>query len=1485
MMLNMAVFSNGKAVKAEYPPYGMNQREILERAREKKKQKSWTKSIFSITTRLLAWYSIFAIAFWCPSNFNLLTDESPKICKPYLHGRDAILPHLEPYYEAYAAPYVETVRPYYNSIDQHVFTPAVNLGKKYGGPRIAQAQEIAYTQWTKTVQPHLLKYKSQAEQQYMKTLAPHVKKAAEAVGPYYAVAKDGTLRTYEDNVLPAYNTVKPHALSAYGHGSKFLVDTGIPYTKWAWASGSVFLERKVWPRVRILYGENVEPQLIRIGERLGRYRDGKKLKAAIEDLDVSSSESLTIQTIIPTSSTSAYSTVPPSSSSSPSSAMEAPGETELNRADMMANARAVVSEDLKNWQERFAKAADEGSDELEERVNEITDTFIKSQARGVGEALIIELEETVKSQIKGLQKTINSIVKRAPEDAEEELASAIRKAGVALKDKAQAARTWRTNYDLEINDLISLSSRETFEIIDHIRELGLSEIGRRWAWTDGITHKDWKKYHALQGKFDEWRHDVEEVVTKHPGLVKARAAGEDIENRAMAIGAEASQELVRLKDVGKWKLATGDSSDDFSTKIMPAVVENAAQKVLKKIGDISEAISGTSTGTVESFSSLASESASSVAGDVKNLASSAQEKASSLADQASSSIIGTQQGTVESLTSIAKESASSIADQASGAIVGTSQGSVESIASVATETASSLATVISSVVVGTEPGMAEQASSSIQSAASGVSSSASGIASGISSSASSIASDASKSASSASSATSKMSSSASAKVWGGAEAQFVEARQIIYDDIIDDDTEDNFSHKIQSMASEAGDRFSDVTNAVSEALLGTTTTQGSVESVTSLAAEQYSSAIAAASKALYGTPLGTGESIASVASSRYSEAVSAASSVIYGTPTPLAQSVAAEASSLYNNAISNAKEQSASAVSMVSAQISGEPKPAQQQVLDSAASAYSDSVAAANSRLNEAVSFANSKAAGASEYLWPTQGALESVSSVAASKLSEALNAASAQYSSVKTAVGATPTPASQKLLSQAQQQYYMGIGMAHERYSEFVAAASSAIMPTPTPFHKSLYNAASASIIGTPTPAYMSVIDAAHSQYDSAASVASSALAGALSSVSQLGSDAGDSIPAASLLAGASSKYSSVMAEASQILSSASAAASVQVYGSETGTLESMTSKVAEQADSVASAASTNLESLVSAASAQIYGQPTPVYESIYSQAGDYASQATQGVAAQYEAVQALISDLVVGKEPDFTESVYSRFTSAYYTGAPEFYASATSYANENAAAASSYASGAYDAASSVVVSVFTPPPVLEDIISNASSQLDAAVEAASAQIYGTTTGYAEAASASASSAYSAASEAIYGHETGYAEAASSSISNAADNAASAISLAIYGSTTGVVESATSVAGDTMASATSVIGENFAAATDAVGDIYSRLFVEEEKSAAESAKGRLEAAVESARTRLAEMAAQATDGAGKVVGNMEEMVGSVAAQVTSSTSSKKDEL
>ena len=631
---------------------------------------------------------------------------------------------------------------------------------------------------------------------------------------------------------------------------------------------------------------------------------------------------------ISSSIASAHATNSPVTSSAAEASIttsEAPVHTPESEKEIREKAQIVVSNDLKTWQEKFAKAADEGSDDLEERITEITERLVKNQAQGVGNALIVQLEETVKSSLQDLKSSIISIVKTSgaqdSEASEEALNTAVRKAGIAIKEKTQAVRTWRQSYDRETNSLVSKTAQDTLDILDLIRDSGLQEIGMRWAWTDGITHKDWAKYHKLKTKFDEWRYDVEKVAIEHPGLIKARASSEEVENQAMGIAEEAATELARLKETGRWKISAGDSSDDFSTKHMPAAAVVAGQKVIEKISEISEAIVPTSQGTLESVVSVASSSEAEGVSSVSSLATSqveniqsaassvsasvvgtpqgsveigisvASASASSVADQASSSIIGTQQGSVESVLSHVKATVSSVIDRASSSVVGTSQGIVESVASVALvagESLSSLSAEASSSIVGKEPGIAEKASDNIKSATSVVSESISSGGSQVSdgaskasewfsSATSSIASSLSKSASdtssSISSEASSASSTASKKVWGGAMAQHVEARHIIFDDIVDDSDDETFSEKLQSLASQAGDRYSDITKAVSEALLKPTSSEEFP--MTKLAAEKYSSALSAASVALYGSEQGTGESVSSVISSRYADAVAA----------------------------------------------------------------------------------------------------------------------------------------------------------------------------------------------------------------------------------------------------------------------------------------------------------------------------------------------------------------------------------------------------------------------------------------------------------------------------------------------------------------------------------------------------------------------------------------------------------------------------------
>ncbi|KFZ17167.1 hypothetical protein V502_04711 [Pseudogymnoascus sp. VKM F-4520 (FW-2644)] len=920
---------------------GVNGHSATPRARRGKPRRSFFAWLFSTGTWLLTWYSIITVIFQCPDSVDLITDASPRICKPYFQVKSSLAPYTTPYYNTYAAPYVDAARPYYDVLDKNVITPAAFYGKKYGAPRVAQAQAIGKEQWEKQIHPQVAKLNRLAQEQYDKTLAPHVRTVAAATCPYAKFAKENALQTYYASILPAYAAVEPYAHQAYDIGKAFTVNTGIPYAQWAYTSGVAFLDRTIWPKARILYGENVEPQLIRIGERLGRYRDGKKLQSIVDEVDTTTSSVSTTASSEPSTTESVVVSSVSSETSTVTTTQEEATPTPLTEDEQRANAQRVVEEDLKTWQEKFAKAADQGSDELEARITEITDRAVNKQAQGVGEAHLVQLEETVKSQIESFKMAIMAIVRLNGE--EEHINGATRKAGLAIRDKAQAVREWRHSFDQETNDLVSKASEDTFQIIDHIRDLGLQEIGMRWAWTDGVTHKDWAKYHALKNKFDEWRHDVEEVVTGHPGLGAARAASEDIESRAMAIAEDSATELSRLKETARWKLAMGDASDDFSTHVLPPAAAAAAQKVVKKVHEASEAIVGTaetssdspleaaSSTLAEAGSSIAA-SASSAAENVKSYASEVSESVASAASSVSSAVAGSSQGSaesfvsaaqasVESVVSVAQASAGSLAEKASSAVVGTSQGTVESASSVVSESASSFL---------------EKASSSAEEVLETVSSAVS--------SATDVVKNAVPNPSSVS------------------------------------DEQDTYSKKIQSLADEAGDRLGDVTKAMSEALLQQST-QGNVESATSVAAEQYSSVLAAASAAVHGKEKGAAENVASVISEKYAEASSAASSAVSGTPAPV-ESVIAQASAAFDALTSQAEERLTRASAVVSGMIKGTPKPVHEKMFSSVQAAYSDSVAAASQRLESVISAASEAAKTATEAV---EDAASSISSAVSS--------------------------------------------------------------------------------------------------------------------------------------------------------------------------------------------------------------------------------------------------------------------------------------------------------------------------------------------------------------------------------------------------------------------------------------------------------------------------------------------------------------------
>ncbi|KAI1169537.1 hypothetical protein F4777DRAFT_208934 [Nemania sp. FL0916] len=556
-----------------------------------KRQRGFVTWSLSAIARLLTWYSIFTVLFRCPASLEACNDTSPKICKPYFHAREAIAPHVNPYYEAYAAPYVANARPYYDTLDRTVIVPGRAYAVRYGGPRVAQARAFGLARWEESVQPQILKYQTAARAQYDQAVSPYVDKAATAVAPYYDIARTNALQTYHEILLPTYTFVRPYASQGYTVAYGLTRDTVIPSTVWAWNKTYTFLDSAVWPHVRDVYILKVEPQLVRIGERLGRYNE-KKPKSAAEGTETIIPRSTFVKPT-PSVSATASSIVeePAETSSAPdtyqSDETETPSDSQSSQVpktkeEIRELAAKAVAEDLELWQGKFSQVAEEGASEIEDRVDEISARMIEYHANTMGKSLVEQLETLVQSELENLKTTMSNILEKGkdqPQERDEEIAAAVRSTGLTIKNKAQNIRDWRQNYEQETEIAVTKAAEEHFTILGQTRDLALQKIGMKWAWMDGVTYKDWQKYHQLRARFEEWIEDLKRLITTHPGLVAAQSAGTDMEDQGMAVAHEAAVELGRLKQVAAWKAIAEDFTEDFDSGTMQLAAEAAEKRI------------------------------------------------------------------------------------------------------------------------------------------------------------------------------------------------------------------------------------------------------------------------------------------------------------------------------------------------------------------------------------------------------------------------------------------------------------------------------------------------------------------------------------------------------------------------------------------------------------------------------------------------------------------------------------------------------------------------------------------------------------------------------------------------------------------------------------------------------------------------------------------------------------------------------------------
>ncbi|RDW90513.1 uncharacterized protein DSM5745_02288 [Aspergillus mulundensis] len=555
--------SNGKAVES-------NDRVVVTPERSKPRSTSRVRWTVGLLVRLCIWYFLLTPFFRCPSNVAELTDSSPRICKPYLAAKSYVEPHVTPYYNTYAAPYVDAARPYVVVLNEKVYTPASNIAKQgyqaYGAPALNRAQAYGQQQWDANVVPHIETTKAKAADWYGAQVAPHVDYVVTTVSPYYNNVRGAYWKTVDGYILPFAAKYQPYIGKTYTSGQEILTTTVMPHAQNAWYSTVYFIYQTLWPKMSSLYSENVEPQLVKIGQRLASYREGDRLRSV-------AAEAESAATFISSTAVETTATEPPTASFTP----EPTPTPSLSPSQLAAQIREKIASDLVTWKERFASASEKGVESLEGRVVEIVDTYVADGAQSEGEKLVNALESAVEEQTAAIKNRISGLTEALPvtdspeeeEAAIEELLKEVRSSAVSIRDRAHVLREWHVSFEQNLLNKVAVAVNSTLAVLDNVRDLGLQEIGMRWALMDGVTYKDWEDYHALKEEFEDWKVKFREIALQHARIEAVKEHADETLSRGMDVAEAAAKELARLKEVGRWKIAAREVSEDFDTRSEP----------------------------------------------------------------------------------------------------------------------------------------------------------------------------------------------------------------------------------------------------------------------------------------------------------------------------------------------------------------------------------------------------------------------------------------------------------------------------------------------------------------------------------------------------------------------------------------------------------------------------------------------------------------------------------------------------------------------------------------------------------------------------------------------------------------------------------------------------------------------------------------------------------------------------------------------------
>ncbi|KAK9376525.1 uncharacterized protein V1513DRAFT_462638 [Lipomyces chichibuensis] len=469
------------------------------RRRRRRKLESGNKFrqlLWSIFLHALIYSLLYTILWKCPRH-----PESSGLC-PIVNK---VTEPFVPIYNNKVAPYVE---------------PALQRIQKgyeaYAEPVVERAASAAKSQYNVYAAPYVTNVENAIKDQYDEKARVHVEKLL------------GLARhVYDDSLIPLWESSQPYVIQALRRANAVavyskdvirrnagpiidkMVAKGSELAKLSWAKVVQFYNDVIVVKSLQLYFDHVEPAVLRVKDRIflksfseeevmyecddenyecDDYEEGEEGDVE-NDEDIESVVTSTITRTISRTAVSSTGSVHPGNAGTQTPEITPPAE---HIDPEVAEHQLEIEKDIISWTSKFRTA---GKNAVSSFTMEIDSLFRSAQ-----DMLLTAAEANLlRAQIE-----IESIFDTAD-------AAQVPAIATILTAKADAVRAQAVEAaNSVLRDAESIRS-STLDIFKTVTDIGLQELGRKWAFMEGITWQDWKEYHTLKSMADDFAQVIVDI--------------------------------------------------------------------------------------------------------------------------------------------------------------------------------------------------------------------------------------------------------------------------------------------------------------------------------------------------------------------------------------------------------------------------------------------------------------------------------------------------------------------------------------------------------------------------------------------------------------------------------------------------------------------------------------------------------------------------------------------------------------------------------------------------------------------------------------------------------------------------------------------------------------------------------------------------------------------------------------------------------------